>query len=81
LIGPGPRAGFRWTREMIAYAMELWHREHLYAPTQDDWERAGRNHPCRLTVIRAYGTWNAAVHDAGLRPRPRGIKRSWRRTH
>lgn len=79
LIGPGPRAGFRWTRETIIYAIDLWHRRHLEAPAQDDWERAGPDHPCRLTVLREFGTWNTAIRSAGLRPRPRGRNRRWSR--
>ena len=79
MIGPGPRAGFRWTRPLIVYAIDLWHRTHLEAPTQDDWERAGQDHPCRLTVIREFGTWNNAISAAGLRPRPRGRNRRWSR--
>ena len=79
LIGPGPRAGFRWTRDTIAYAIDLWHREHLEAPTQDEWERAGDNHPCRVTVIRTFGTWNAAIRAAGLRPRAQGTNKNWQR--
>jgi hypothetical protein len=79
VIGPGPRAGFRWSAELIVYAIDLWHRTHLEAPTQDDWERAGPNHPCRLTVLREFGTWNAAIRAAGLRARPRGTNRNWHR--
>jgi hypothetical protein len=79
-VGSGPRAGYRWTRELIVYAIDLWHRKRLEAPTQDDWERAGPDHPCRLTVIREFGTWNAAVAAAGLNPRPRGQNRRWSRS-
>jgi hypothetical protein len=78
-IGPGPRAGFRWTRETIVYAIDLWHRRYLEAPAQDDWERAGPDHPCRLTVLRTFGTWNVAIRAAGLKPRPRGRNRRWSR--
>jgi hypothetical protein len=79
VVGQGPRAGFRWNRELICYAIDLWHRRTLEAPTQDDWERAGADHPCRLTVIREFGTWNAALEAAGLQPRPRGRNRRWAR--
>jgi hypothetical protein len=68
----GPRDGFRWTRENIVYAIELWHRRHLHAPRVDDWEQAGEDHPCRQTVLRVYGSWSAAIRAAGLRPRGRG---------
>ena len=64
---------------MIIYAIDLWHRELFEAPTQDDWERAGVNHPCCLTVRRVFGTWNNAIRAAGLRPRRRGVNKNWSR--
>jgi hypothetical protein len=79
VVGPGPRKGFRWTRELIIYSIDLWHRKYLEAPTQDDWERAGPDHPCRLTVLRVFGTWNVAVTAAGLKARPQGMNRGWSR--
>lgn len=76
----GPREGFRWNRETIAYAIDLWHRRHLHTPTAAEWERAGRDHPCRQTVLRVFGSWNAAIRHAGYRPRPRGRpKERWER--
>ncbi len=41
----GPRDGFRWDRQTIAYAIELWHRRHLRTPTVAEWEQAGPDHP------------------------------------
>ena len=64
----GPREGFRWTRETIAYAIDLWHREHLRTPTVNEWEAAAQNHPCRQTVIRVFGSWSAAMKASGFRP-------------
>lgn len=69
---PGPREGFRWTRESIIYAIELWHRKHLRIPTTDEWDAAGPDHPSRVTVIRRFGSWNAAMEAAGFRPRRPG---------
>ena len=71
----GPRNGFRWTRENIVYAIELWHRRHLYAPAAAEWECAGEDHPCRQTVLRVFGSWSAAIRAAGLRARRRGERR------
>jgi hypothetical protein len=68
----GPRAGFTWTPETIIYAIRLWHRQHRNAPFTRNWEAAGENHPSRPTVVRVFGSWNAAIHAAGLTPRPRG---------
>jgi hypothetical protein len=67
-MNPGPRRGFRWTPELIVYAIELWHRQQLRIPTTDEWDRAGPNHPSRVTVIRCFGSWNAAMRAAGFRP-------------
>jgi hypothetical protein len=76
----GPRDGFRWTAETIAYAIDLWHRKHLRTPTVNEWEAAGPNHPCRQTVIRVFGSWNAAMVAAGFRARGRGVSRGpWQR--
>ena len=76
----GPRNGFRWDRETIAYAIELWHRRHLRTPTVAEWECAGADHPCRHTVQRVFGSWNAAMRAAGFRARRQGQpKERWHR--
>ncbi len=76
----GPREGFRWNRESIVYAIDLWHRRHLKTPTVAEWERAGHDHPCRQTVLRVFGSWSAAMRSAGFRPRPPGTPREpWHR--
>jgi Homing endonuclease associated repeat len=72
---PGPREGFRWTRETIIYAFELWHRRYLCSPTVAEWRRAGRDNPSATTVRSAFGSWNSAVKAAGLRPRRPGEAR------
>ncbi len=76
VVRPGPREGFRWTPETIAYAIDLWHRRHLRTPTAAEWEQAGPNHPSRQTVLRRFGSWNAAIRAAGFRPRAQGQPRS-----
>jgi Homing endonuclease associated repeat len=68
-MNPGPRPGFRWTSELIVYAIELWQQQHLRIPTTNEWVRAGTNHPSRVTVIRRFGSWNKAMAAAGFRPR------------
>lgn len=72
----GPRHGFAWTEETILYAIDLWHRRHLQAPTSEDWKCAGADHPHRSTVARVFGSWNAAIVAAGLLPRTPGHRRS-----
>jgi hypothetical protein len=61
---------------LILYAIELWHRQHLRIPTTDEWDRAGPNHPSRVTVMRRFGSWNAAMAAAGFRPRGPGRRRT-----
>jgi Homing endonuclease associated repeat len=68
----GPREGFRWSDELIVYAIDLWHRRHLRIPTVKEWERAGPDHPSRQTVQRTFGSWSAAIRAAGFRPRRQG---------
>src|SRR5438477_9708893 len=63
---PGPRHGFRWTRETVLYAFELWHRRHLRAPRAIEWRAAGADHPSVTTVRRVFGSWQRAVRHAGL---------------
>jgi hypothetical protein len=76
----GPRHGFMWNRQTIVYAIDLWHRRHLRTPTVAEWEAAGANHPCRQTVQRVFGSWNAAIQAAGFRLRLRGRTRDpWQR--
>lgn len=72
----GRRVGFYWTREAIVYAMDLWHREHLRAPTLREWSYASENHPTYVTVMRRFGSWNKAIRAAGFRPLAPGHKRT-----
>jgi hypothetical protein len=74
-VKPGPRDGFRWTRETIIYAFELWHRRHLCSPTVAEWRLAGESHPSVTTVRSVFGSWNSAVAAAGFRPRRPGEAR------
>jgi hypothetical protein len=79
-VNSGPRQGFRWTEELIVYAIDLWHRSHLRTPTVEEWETAGDNHPSRATVQRRFGSWSAAMRAAGFRPRSQGeYARPWSR--
>lgn len=63
----GPRSGFRWTKENIVYAIDLWHRRHLRPPTAREWKSAGDDHPSAPTVRRVFGTWNRAIRASGFR--------------
>jgi hypothetical protein len=71
----GPRSGFRWTPEMIVYAITLWARKHSRPPFTSEWDQAGEDNPSRQTVARVFGSWNQAMAAAGFDPRPRGRPR------
>jgi hypothetical protein len=68
--GGAPR---RWTRDRIIAALQAEATDGA-APTSDSWTRrdpTGRR-PAASTVIKTFGSWNAAVAAAGLEPRRRG---------
>ncbi|HVZ21533.1 MAG TPA: hypothetical protein VG871_10750 [Vicinamibacterales bacterium] len=73
---PGPRRGFRWDRQTIVYAIDLWHRTHLSTPTRREWCTASEDHPSFDTVARVFGSWNAAIRAAGFRARRPGQRRA-----
>jgi hypothetical protein len=65
----------RWTRQRIVYALDLWHGRHLRPPSAREWWLAGDDHPSSWTVIKTFGSWNAAIAAAGFRVRARGQAR------
>jgi hypothetical protein len=77
-VKPGPRRGFRWDKTTICYAIELWHRRTSRTPALIEWRNAGADHPSTFTVLRVFGSWNAAIKAAGFRPRNRGSHKSSR---
>ena len=83
-----------WTRDSIVAAMQAWHAEHGEPPTALDWnphdrrwgrgtlaERKRRHlgYPYVSSVLKAFGTWNAAIAAAGFEPLKIGGKRHQRR--
>lgn len=55
-----------WPREDILAALRAWTDKHGRPPTSVEWERAGRDHPCRKTVKETFGSFGAARDAAGL---------------
>jgi hypothetical protein len=80
MIGPVMQA--YWTRESAAAAIRGWASERGHSPSSREWTgprrvRATEGHdaPCVQTVIRLFGSWNAALLAAGVEPN----QRSWTR--
>lgn len=57
----------RWTDEAILHALQHWAQKHD-VPRARDWIDPGDDHPTRALVTRRFGSWNAALFAAGLKP-------------
>lgn len=70
-----------YTREEIAQEIRQWAADRNgEGPRQADWERAGDDHPAASTVLRIFGTFDEALKEACVTPRPkvaRKPKRMW----
>ena len=83
--------GVRWTQERILAAIRQFAKANGRPPKAKEWQRAGRaltkahetrrSYPSCLTVVSAFGTWNAAIEAAGLAPRGVGGAGHDHRTH
>lgn len=62
-----------WTKERIIAAIHE-HAEQNGGepPAAFQWSRAMPHRPCASNVLYQFGSWNAAITAAGLRPRPKG---------
>ena len=60
----------------ILTSIAKWASEHGDQPPKvSDWRRVtGTQWPSYLTVIRAFGSWDEAIRQAGFTPRGRGRK-------
>jgi hypothetical protein len=68
-----------WTTETVSAAIRAWTQANGGTPpAANDWNAArarrprGSAYPSLDTAQRIFGSWNAAMAAAGLRPRPRG---------
>lgn len=65
-----------WTREEIVDAIQRWGRTHNGEPPRAMDFNGADDYPSRTAVIRTFGTWNAAIDEAGFFPRePNGAHR------
>jgi hypothetical protein len=69
-----------WTRDAIVSAIRDWAADNGRQPKRTDWTHAGAkpDHPNGMTVVREFGSWNAAIEAAGFVPVRRGrASREW----
>lgn len=64
-ISPSPR---RWPPDRIVTALCEETNRLGRVPRLAEWELADVHHPSRQTVLKVFGTWNAALAEAGLPP-------------
>lgn len=58
-----------WTREKVCTAVYLWYFAHGRIPRRNEWAQPPEGYPTANTVLRLFGSWNAAMADAGYTPR------------
>lgn len=68
-----------WPREQILEAFRAWTEKHGRPPTSPEWERAGRDHPCRRTVKETFGSFAAGRAAAGIEFRRKNHAGDWTR--
>lgn len=56
-----------WTRDSIIREIRAWHRKHGRPPSVAEWNvRTKAKWPTSCTVMRHFGSWNAAIEAAGF---------------
>jgi len=68
-VAPRESTLVRWSQHATLDDMRRWHEANGRPPSLEQWRRADHSHPSAATVRRLFGTWNAAVHEAGFEPR------------
>jgi Homing endonuclease associated repeat/Homeodomain-like domain len=61
----------KWSKEKIVQKIRQFHDEHGRAPRYGDWYNATEETPSHTTVSKRFGTFAAAIREAGLEPAPR----------
>lgn len=72
--------GQRWGQARILERIRAWYVEHGKPPTSTQWLRAGVDTPSYRTVAYHFGTWAAALEQAGVTDpsAPSGVARAYR---
>jgi hypothetical protein len=68
----GSKIGCSWTHELIAYALDRFHRTHLRTPTQRELRDGIDELPSYATIRRQYGSVGKMFRYHGYRVRSRG---------
>lgn len=65
-------AGSRWSKELVAYALDRYHRRHLRTPTVRELRAGVAELPSHATIRRMYGSASRMYEEHGYRVRPCG---------
>jgi len=65
-------AGGRWSKELVEYALDRYHRRHLRTPTVRELRAGVAELPSHATIRRMYGSASRMYEEHGYRVRPRG---------
>ncbi len=68
----GSKIGSWWTPELVAYALDAFHRKHLRIPTAREFRRGVEELPSLSTICRLYGSVGRMLRFHGYRVRPTG---------
>jgi hypothetical protein len=66
------KAGSRWTDELVAYGLDVFHRRHLRTPTVRELRRGVEELPSHATIRRLYGNASNMLARHGYRVRRPG---------
>jgi len=69
---PWSKAGGRWTHELVAYGLDLYHRRHLRTPTVRELRAGVDGLPSHATIRRLYGNASTMLRVHGYRVRRHG---------
>lgn len=79
MISAGSAPWTLWNQDRICDAARVWQEKHGKPPAATDWRRAAPEHPNDSTVRRVFGTWNAMIAAAGMKPRRACRPKQWTR--
>jgi hypothetical protein len=65
-------AGGRWSKELVAYALDRYHRRNLRTPTVRELRAGVAELPSHATIRRMYGSASRMYEEHGYRVRKRG---------